>query len=150
MLQNHENFHVFLLFTTDVFLWSHAPTRAENSPPGCFWSLLKCQKLKEGHTSSIFLHPSSDVVVGVPPKTWDTKSRCFRASSSHAWKSSRGNDLTPGQGPQGPRTPELNWLQDSRASWGWVLSFYGIRLTWDMKFLKNSTTKKKAVGKKPA
>ena len=38
MLQKHENLHVFLLFTTDVFL-SHATTRAENSPPGCFCRL---------------------------------------------------------------------------------------------------------------
>ena len=108
------------------FLWSHAPTRAENSPPGCFWSLLKNVRSWRKVTP----HPSSFI----RQVTWwwefhprlETPNHAVSApeTSHHEIDKSWQRLFPPGQGP---RTPELNWLQDSRASWGFC-EFYGIHL----------------------
>lgn len=124
----------------------HSDTHRNSSACNHFLFLMTV-KMSEAKGRSHLIHlPSSVKWRGCGSSTQDLRHQItlFPRLIIASWKSSRGNNLTPGQGP---RTPELNWLQDSRASWGFC-EFYGIHLIEKWISSRNSTTKKKSSWKK--
>ena len=89
MLQNHENFHVFLLFTTDVFLIkSCTHTRGKQSPGRFLYVVLQKQHIRTGILSDhrISLKPAD-------PKCWQS---CLWTKKLELCHSSSWLRLNPG------------------------------------------------------